>query len=118
MQTIEKIINLEYLRIMSDGDKDMEMTMLEMLLEELPSEFDKMKALHRESNWEELGGVSHKMKSTLAFTGNEEVAAANRQIEQMAKHQPDAAQIEILLNLFEDRLPAIMEALRMALETD
>ena len=44
-------INLDYMDMMSDGDASMKKVMLEMLLEELPAEMDKMKACQEESKW-------------------------------------------------------------------
>ena len=107
--------NLEYLRLMADGDRDMEQTMLEMLITELPEEFEKMKAHLEKEGWGELGKVSHKMKSTLAFIGNEEVANANREIEQSAKYLKNLARIPELMEVFGAELPAIMEELRQTL---
>ena len=58
-----KFINLEYMEMMSDGDDSMKKIMLEMLLEELPLEIEKMDTLCQEKNWTELSAVSHKLKS-------------------------------------------------------
>ena len=116
MHTIKNLINLDYLKLMADGDRDMEQTMLEMLLDELPTEFDKMKSLHNNQNWEELSKVSHKMKSTLAFIGNEEVTAANLKIEQLTKQKTQLNGEEITLlgenmKSFEGLLPTIVSEL-------
>ena len=81
-------INLDYLDMMSDGDESMKKVMLEMLLEELPQEVSKMTDLLETENWENLASVSHKMKSTLAFVGNDEMTIANKQIEQISKSNP------------------------------
>ena len=107
--------NLEYLHLMADGDRDMEQTMLEMLITELPEEFEKMKAHLEKEEWGELGKVSHKMKSTLAFIGNEEVTNANREIEQSAKHLKNLARIPELMVIFGKHLPGIMQELRYIL---
>ena len=109
-------INLDYLSLMSDGDRDMVQTMLEMLLVELPDELGQMKLLHRAGNWADLHRVSHKMKSTLAFVGNEELTAANRQIELSSKQLSDLDQISGLLLEMEALFPQIMEALKAATE--
>jgi HPt (histidine-containing phosphotransfer) domain-containing protein len=107
-------INLEYLRLMADGDADLEKTMLDMLLEELPAEFTKMKSLFAAENWEELSKVSHKMKSTLAFIGNESMTNANKAIEKLSKNQPDAGQIGALLAIMEADFEAVLQALEQA----
>jgi len=107
--------NLEYLRLMADGDQDMEQTMLEMLITELPDEFEKMKTHLAAGEWEDLGKVSHKMKSTLAFIGNDEMTNANKEIEQSAKHLDNLEKVPALMETFGSALPAVMDELRQTL---
>lgn len=115
MTTTSSLINLEYLRIMTDGDSDMEKVMLEMLALELPEEFEKMKALTAEKNWEELFSVSHKMKSTLTFVGNVEMINANKNIEEISKTQTNLDRIPGLLAILESRLNAVLEEIKAEL---
>ncbi len=108
---IYKYINLDYLDMMSDGDESMKKTMLEMLLEELPREFGQMTELLEQRNWETLSSVSHKMKSTLAFVGNEEMTNANQQVEQIAKSNPSAKSLTGLMNLLVSLCPRVITEL-------
>ncbi len=108
---IYKYINLDYLDMMSDGDDSMKKTMLEMLLEELPLEFGKMTELLEQKNWETLSSVSHKMKSTLSFVGNEEMNNANQQIEHVAKSDPSSESLKGLINLLEELCPKVISEL-------
>ena len=116
MNTVLNLINLDYLQLMSDNDKDMELTMLEMLLDELPSEFEKMQSFCKTENWEELNKVAHKMKTTLAFVGNEEMTNTNLTIEQTTKHisTPTESAIFLVKNNIEkfgELLPEILTEL-------
>ena len=113
--------NLEYLKLMSDGDQEMEKVMLEMLLDELPSEFEKMKTLHAAQEWKELSKVSHKMKSTLAFIGNADMTGANLKIEQLTKQEslPSADEVQVIgamMEQFGEVLPEVMGELREVFE--
>ena len=108
---IYKYINLDYLDMMSDGDDSMKKTMLEMLLEELPREFGEMTTLLEQKKWETLSSVSHKMKSTLAFVGNEEMTKANQQVEQLAKSNPSTESLEDLLNSLVRLCPMVITEL-------
>lgn len=83
--SIYSYINLEYLELMSDGDVDMKKVMLEMLLEELPLEVQKLTDFSVEKDMENLSAVSHKLKSTLAFVGNETLDQTNKAIEKIAR---------------------------------
>ncbi len=107
-----QFINLDYLDLMSDGDEDMKQTMIEMLLEEIPEEMDKMQALNEEGNWKELREVSHKMKSTLSFVGNPSMTAANQQIEDIAKVGEGTDAIPALLATLLDLYPKVLEELK------
>jgi HPt (histidine-containing phosphotransfer) domain-containing protein len=100
-----KFVNLDYMDMMSDGDGSMKKIMLEMLLEELPQEVKKMTELLEQKNWDDLSSVSHKMKSTLAFVGNEEMTNANKQIELLAKSSPSPEEIKGLLSVLEKLYP-------------
>lgn len=104
-------INLEYMDMMSEGDSDMKKVMLEMLLEELPQEIKKMQELLATSDWQELGSVSHKMKSTLAFVGNKEMTDANRDIEVIAKNESETDKIAPLVKALVDAYPNTLKEL-------
>lgn len=80
-----QFLNLDYLNMMADGDADMKATMIEMLVEEIPEEMEKIKQLYAAADWNELREASHKMKSTLGFVGNDAMTTANGAIEDIAK---------------------------------
>jgi HPt (histidine-containing phosphotransfer) domain-containing protein len=81
------MINLDYMDMMSDGDADMKKVMLEMLMEEIPQELQRMREAHASADWNGLASVSHKMKSTLAFVGNDAMTSANKELESIGKTQ-------------------------------
>ena len=104
-------INLDYLRLMADNDEEMIQTMLAMLLEELPSEMDKIRELAADKNWDELTRVSHKMKSTLAFVGNEAMSTANKELERVTKYKTDLHLAPSLVATLNEQLPSVLQAL-------
>ena len=106
--TPNQFIDLAYLELMSDGDDDMKKTMLEMLLEELPEEIEKMSKLTAAQNWEELSGVSHKMKSTLSFVGYEAMTEMNKELELLSKHQENPKRMAVLMKQLEEKLAEVM----------
>lgn len=74
-------INLDYLDTMSGGDTDTMQQMLEMLIEEIPTEITKMQDAVVSEDWEEVFQISHKLKTTLAFIGNDKMTTINQKIE-------------------------------------
>lgn len=111
-----KYINLEYMEMMSDGDDSMKKIMLEMLLDELPQEINKLESLCQEGNWKEVGAISHKLKSTLAFVGNDEMTDANKNIEQLAKENEGSKQIPDLVQKLKVLFPNTISELAVELD--
>ena len=105
-------INLDYLRLMADNDDEMIQTMLAMLLEELPEEIGKIRAMCEAGNWAELTRVSHKMKSTLAFVGNDEMTSANKELERITKYKTELKFAPSLVAVLDAHLPRVMNALQ------
>lgn len=110
-----QFINLDYLELMSDGDDSMKKVLLEMLIAELPDEIVKMRSLQQSSNWEELSSVSHKMKSTLSYVGNETMTESNKTIEQNTKNNASLDEVAILMDKLEKNLDRVMTELKIEL---
>lgn len=103
-----EFINLEYLELMADGDPEMKVVMLDMLITELPEELAKMRREFDEQAWEILGSTSHKMKSTLSFVGNPQMTGANKDIESICKEGENLTQIGDMIKAMEELVPSIL----------
>ncbi len=110
-----QFINLDYLELMSDGDDSMKKVLLEMLIEELPDEIVKMRSLEQASNWAELSSVSHKMKSTLSYVGNDTMTEANKTIEKYTKEDTGLNDVPSLMDTLETNLDRVMTELKIEL---
>jgi HPt (histidine-containing phosphotransfer) domain-containing protein len=108
-----KLINLSYLETMSDGDAEMMQTMLEMLMVEVTEEIEKMQHETQAKNWKEVFEISHKLKTTLSFVGNEEMININKTIEHCARHVVDTEELPNLVN----QLSTYAEPVLQELET-
>ncbi len=105
-------INLEYMELMADGDDSMKKIMLEMLLDELPSELEKMRTLTQENDWDRLGKVSHKMKSTLAYVGNDDMTVSNKTIETICKTCENVEEVPNLVTVLETNFQKVLPELQ------
>ncbi len=90
-------INLSYLKNMVGGDAEMMQTMLDMLVEEIPDEMTKMVDSLTVENWEDIFQVSHKMKTTLGFVGNEDMTNINKSLEHAARHRVNLEEIPTMV---------------------
>ncbi len=115
-QNIPKLIDLSYLDLMADGDELLKKLMLEMLLDEFPAEIQKMQELYKLESWRELRGVSHRMKTTLSFIGNEPLSDVNCQVEYAVKHQIDLENLPPLFEEISRLAPDILLQLEAAYE--
>lgn len=107
-------LNLDYLNLMTDGDAEMRLVMLGMLCEEIPTEMAKMQACFEKNDLDELKEVAHKMKSTLAFIGNDPLTEANRAIELIARGEGKPADLAAHFSILGEHLPAVLEELSAA----
>lgn len=83
-----------------------------MLLDEIPKEIEKMNHLYHQEEWDELRRVSHKMKTTLSFVGNELLTTTNRSIGNIVKAQENLAKLPDLFGILNELFPKVMEELK------
>jgi len=105
-------LNLEYLELMTAGDAEMKKMMLDILFEELPVEIEMLSTHYAAAAWEDLKSVSHKLKSTLAFVGNEQMTRANDQIEHNAMYVENTTDIPELIATVKEVAPLATEELK------
>ncbi len=70
-------ITLEYLETITGGDRETGKTILNMLLSDLEVLCPKLYQLTQANDWEEVEKIAHKLKSSLAFAGNDNLARSN-----------------------------------------
>ena len=107
-------INLEYLDTMTGGDADTMQQMLDMLIEEIPVEITKMQESVASEDWEEVFQISHKLKTTLAFIGNEEMISINKTIEHCSRHMVDLEEVVSMVEQVSVLAKPVMKELKMA----
>lgn len=107
-----RYISLDYLDKMSGGDQDTQKLLLEMLINELPQATTEMKQLFASQNWADLRNASHKMKSTLAFVGNQKMTRANKKILETLTNSKTGQHLQREMQLLEDLAPKVLLELR------
>ena len=107
-------INLEYLETMTGGDAEMMNQMIQMLVDEIPSEIVKMQACVATKDWEDIFQLSHKLKTTLAFIGNEEINSLNKTIEHCSRNRIDINEIPQMIEQLSELSEPILKELKIA----
>ena len=112
MTISHQYINLDYLDTMTGGDAETMQQMLDMLIEEIPTELSKMQDAVAVSDWNEVFQISHKLKMTLAFIGHEEMVSINKTIEHCARHTVDIHEIPKMAKQLSDLSKPAVEELK------
>ena len=97
----EASIDLSYMDMMADGDNDMKKIMLELLFEEPVQEIESMYPMLKSEDWDSIERVSHKMKSTLAFVGNDTLTETNKKIEHNSKNRVNLEKLPELIKILD-----------------
>ncbi|NRB50938.1 MAG: hypothetical protein HRU41_24930 [Saprospiraceae bacterium] len=110
-----KYIDLSYLESISAGDTETEKTILRMLLTDI-EQFCPLLRTHFETpQMEELEKVAHKLKTSLAFSGNSDIMKSNDEILESARTQNDLDRVPALIHKIEELTPLIIQELHQVL---
>ncbi len=105
-------IDLSYMDLMADGDNDMKKVMLELLFDEPVEEIKSMYGLNKNQDWDSLKKVSHKMKSTLAFVGNDTITNVNKEIEQISMDVSETEKLPVLISQLDKMYEVVLVQLK------
>lgn len=108
-------IQLDYLKLMTEGDQELQQTMLGMLLEELPAAMNSIQASFAAGNREEIQRICHKLKATLPFVGNTALESTNKMLEEVSKSGDSSGLAASLVEKMAAMLPPVLQELREAM---
>ena len=95
-----KFINTEYLDSVSGGDNDIIREIVVMFGEQVVETENQMKMLLAEKNYNALGLLAHKAKSSVAIMGMSDLAAMLKTFELQAKEGIETEKYESYINRF------------------
>ncbi len=84
-QISNKLVDLSYLKKISDGDKGFIKDMIETFIKNAPEDIIKLKALMKRNNWDEIAQLAHKIKPALKFMGIKPASEHILEIEENSK---------------------------------
>ncbi len=112
----QSLIDLEYLKELSEGDDDFTISMLSYFIENTPDVLRGMKQFYSEENWKSLRNVAHKFKPQLTFMGIKSIFEDVETIEQNAAHETNTETIPSLVEKVEKVCHKAMEEIKTELE--
>lgn len=117
MTTVKfKYLDLCYLESLIGKDAETQILILSTLLDEVPQEVALLEQLLAEEDWKVFHEVSHKLKSTLAYIGNEEIFDANQNMMMFARNMEQLELIPSLLEIVKEKWGQIEPEVMAALE--
>ena len=84
---VSQQIDLNYFNIMTGGDRDLQLKMMEIMMEETPAELALLQQHLNAQNWDGIRAVAHKMKSGIQYLGLTDVLHLVKDIELSAKEK-------------------------------
>jgi len=109
--TIYKHINLSYLDLMADGDREIKKTIIGMMLDELPNDIAVMKELVHHKKWQEVHQISHKHKSTFPFIGYDVLTESNVELSRITKTEVELGKAPKLIKQIEHHFSIVKDDL-------
>jgi len=105
-----KIIKTDYLEMVAGGDSDLVRELVSMFREQVSEIYADMKRLLAEKEYQQLGLLAHKAKSSVAIMGMEELAEVLKNFELQAREGKDPEDYELYIARFgEDTRSALVE---------
>ncbi|MBN1987957.1 MAG: Hpt domain-containing protein [Bacteroidales bacterium] len=98
--TSHKVIDLNYLKEMSEGSNELMVELISMFLKQVPLFQEQLKMLHETKEFITLGKLAHKIKSSVAMMGMNELATDMKTLEDIAKREVEIEKYAVLINKF------------------
>jgi HPt (histidine-containing phosphotransfer) domain-containing protein len=119
METIkmnESQINLDHLYELASGDKSFIREMIEYYLGQTPVVIKELNQYRAQKEWQELGELAHKAKSSFKFMGIQQLTECAKTLEEICWHQPEESQIDQLIQRIEILVKSSSEELKQELD--
>lgn len=81
------VLDLDYLKLLSKGDKAFEENMIRSFSIQMPEELHKLKAAIQNKDYSDVKAIAHNMKSTVSYMGLNQLTPLLEQIEEECKKQ-------------------------------
>ncbi len=117
MSRTGKLVNLSYLKEISNGNEEFIAEMIDMLLMHLPEYQNSLQSLYEKKEYQRLGKLAHKIKSALIMIGMEKEAEEMKAFEEMAKEEKNIGTYPKIIAKFVKESDLALNELRAIKET-
>jgi HPt (histidine-containing phosphotransfer) domain-containing protein len=106
-----KFINTEYLEMVAGGDKDLLKELIGMFRDQVDEFVTEMNLLFNDKNYQDLGRLAHKAKSSVAIMGMDSLANMLKTFELQAVEGKSPEKYEYYLSRFKSETASALEEL-------
>ena len=112
MASLQKHIDLSYLRQLSNGDNKFIKEMLSLFVDQTPDMLDRMTKYLELKDWKSLSSLAHKMKPSIMFVGLKEIEADLRMVEDYAGEVKHTEEISPMLSRIKNVCTAAVDEIK------
>ncbi|MBX2917530.1 MAG: response regulator [Cyclobacteriaceae bacterium] len=109
----EPLVDLTYLKKMSNNNQDFINEIVDTFLESMPANIEEIKVNARTDNWEQVAKVVHKIKPTISLMGIHSLKDKIAKLEQEAKLNPGSANSKTLTDEVTSILTLAIKSLQL-----
>ncbi len=110
MDNKDKLINLSYLKEISNGNNEFIIELIDMFFEQIPEYQNLLQTFYYNKDWLNVGRIAHKAKSSILMMGLNELASKLKRLEENAKESKNINEYsEIIAKFVRDSNIAIQE---------
>ncbi len=112
----KKLINLDYLNQLSEGDHEFSASMISYFIDNTPETLESLEEYYSKKDWKALRNAAHKFKPQLTFMGIHSILEDVEKIEQSAYKEENLDQVPDLIQKTKTICLKAIEQLREELE--
>ncbi|GAA4296457.1 hybrid sensor histidine kinase/response regulator [Nibribacter koreensis] len=113
METERDGLDLSYLNQFAEGNLGFMLEIIHIFLEQTPAQLAEMQEAGARSDWKTVSALSHKMKSSLALIGIDQLQELNGQIEYASLHRVDTQGLQDLIQAFSQMVHSVIKQLQV-----
>ncbi len=108
--------NLTYLKEMSGGNKDLVREMITIFINQVEEFTHDMENHLEKKEYEQLGKLAHKAKSSISIMGLDKLAKELKNLENLAKESKEPEKYPVILSFFKDETQIAIKELNDVLK--
>lgn len=109
----EKLYDLSMVREISRGNDEFVLKMVQLFINTMQAEMEELKKYLSEKNWVAIGGIAHKIKSSIDTMGIILLKEDIRKLETYGKEQLNLDEVPILIQKIITVLSKVIQALKV-----